>query len=445
MKKSNNNTSVTVCCGEQQVNLSIPEQQTCTVTEMIRNKTSQQSQSQNTTSNALFLIASKQDIQLTLEDLPRVCAYQLGMHIFLESRYCIGSLYANRKRIEYRQNMPTIVGTGLQKLALKILTDLHEFENKPIPNITLAKLHSLDACVGTLRSWNMDCDLNMKHKTRSTHKISITRANRFTKHKNDNVQKKQNPLQRIAVVKNNDGHRITIPDMSLFAGFFHDNRQFISQAMQCLPLWMRDLPNARGICLNAAVLFCAQAPGYYDAMTMQRVTVRNYTQTALQKKFNADKKLVMSIKLQNRSNLDIMGTHIEDHAAYMHTTQASNLLLGCNKTFVFLGSDITADGSLLYDYTLAGNCANITSDTCKSKAINKVKEDVSNMIYKMRFLQAAMYKHQVLHMQKARLLSSLGNELHALQQKVDQDGMALLRMLQHAFSSGIHALAVVHT
>jgi hypothetical protein len=416
-------------------------------------------QSETTQGNGLFLIASKEDIQLTLEKLPRDCAYNLGMHIFLDSRFCVGSLYANSTRIEYRQNMPTIVGTGLQKLALKILTNLHTFQQKPITIATLGKLNNLDACVGTLRSWNLDCNLSVKRRTnqaqsrvKMNHKFH---TNKRIKHTPRNINKN---TQKLSVVKNEHGHRITIPDMSLFAGFFYDNRHFISRAMSCLPTWMRDLPNARGICLNAAVLLSAQTPGYYDGMTMQRVSMPNYTQSALQKSFHAEKQPVMTIKLPNNQKMEVMGVCIDNRADYINTIQGTHLLLGYNKTFVLLGNGINSEDMPLYTY-VPGNIANTTlnasnaltcshnfqaQDVKKVKQVKQVQQDTQNMIYKMRFLQAAMWKHEILHMQSNRLLNSLAVELKGMEQKIDRENMALLRMLQHSFCCGIHALACMH-
>jgi hypothetical protein len=181
--------------------LNIPQTQQFAVQEMLKNKFDNDVKSENLpkSTHPLFLIASKNDIQLALQQMPSKHEFILGMHVFLESRYCIGSLFANMKRIEYRQSMPTIVGTGLQKLAIKVLSELQTFESKPIPKMILHNIRSLDACVGTLRSWNMDCDVQyLRPNARKTQTLA-----RDTTTTNKNTLKSKNKSRRFKLQKNN--------------------------------------------------------------------------------------------------------------------------------------------------------------------------------------------------------------------------------------------------
>jgi len=432
---------------------------------MLKNKFDNDVKSENLpkSTHPLFLIASKNDIQLALQQMPSKHEFILGMHVFLESRYCIGSLFANMKRIEYRQSMPTIVGTGLQKLAIKVLSELQTFESKPIPKMILHNIRSLDACVGTLRSWNMDCDVQylrpnarktqtLARDTTTTNKNTLKSKNksrRFKLQKNNTSNLQQTPTLKMTI--NKSGHRITIPDTTLFANFFHDHRHFISSVMRCLTPWSRDLHNARGVCLNVAFLCSSQTPGFFDAMTLQRVKIVPYQQQRLLQKLATDKFVVMKLNMRDSTKKEVCGMFIENRDAYCSTVKSDNMLLCCDKTYVFVGDGILTDGTSLHrhvsaleSYSEPGHLGVNSSNAVTTKLPDNIDE-VQNMIYKMRFLQAAMDCHQSLHIQKPILFASLTKQLKAMHGKIDPEKMAILRMLHHSFGHGLHALAALHS
>ena len=454
---------------------------------------------------ALFLLGSAKDIQLAMEIEPaarNAKIFDFGMHLFLESRYCVGSLYANADSIQYEQNNNTIVGIGLQKLALSMLSNVHLFPLKTIPELTLSNvqsLQSLDRCVGTLRSWGMYCDVDLSKKTshkrrgspgeasmKSMKYISSSGAPRCEReprgrvkrwanpkpHTNTQLQQQTNikPIKQRAVSVNESRHRITTPDITLYARFFDENRHFVSTAMMCLPPWMKSLENARGICLNAAALLCcadkSKPRQYYNAMNMQRVSVSTSVLKNLQMRWPENKHKVMTVKMNDGTTREVHAMHIEEQQVHQTLLKPLNMMLCCEdtsspmrSTYVFMGDGLLLDGTRIH--TAASACvssdrldkldkldkfnaqntndANEKPNSKESRRICPVKD----VIHKMRYIQAAATTHEAIYRQLGPLLTHLKHEVLQVQKKTDSENSARLRMLYQSFGCGLHALVAL--
>ena len=456
-----------------------------------------QKQSQGVT---LFLLGSAKDIQLAMETDPvarNAQIFDFGMHLFLESRYCVGSLYANANSIQYEQNNHTIVGIGLQKLALTMLSNVHAFPAKTIPELTLSNVpspQSLDRCVGTLRSWGMCCDVDLSNK--KSHKrqsspgvasmkpmqpmqtmqtISSGGAPRCEReprgrvkrwaysraHTNTQLQQLTSikPIKQSTVTVNESRHRITTPDITLYARFFDDNKHFVSTAMMCLPPWMKSLENARGICLNAVALLCctdkSKPRQYYDAMNMQRVSVSTSMLKNLQTRWAENKHKVMTVKMNDGTTRVLHAMHIEEQQVHHTLLKPLNMMLCCEDTsrpmcftYVFMGDGLLQDGTRIHTATSA--CvssdkldANNAQRSPHSLDLSQENCPVQGLIHKMRYIQAAATKHEAIYRQLGPLLTQLRHEVLQVQKKTDGENSALLRMLYQSFGCGIHALVAL--
>lgn len=446
--------------------------------------------SKQTQSATLFLLGSAKDIQLAMETEPvsrDAQTFDFGMHLFLESRYCVGSLYANADSIRYEQNNHTIVGIGLQKLALTILSGVHRFSLRRMPERTLSDVQSLDRCVGTLRSWGMYCDVDLSakksHKRRglSAAKASVETISRISSsgaprcereprgrvkrwayssaHADTQQQQKKQikAIKQRAVTVNESRHRITTPDITLYARFFDDNKHFISTAMMCLPPWMKSLENARGICLNAAVLLCclktSKPRQFFNAMNMQSVSVSTSLLKNLEMRWAENKHKVMTVQMNDGTTRVVHAMHIEEQQVHQTLLKPLNMMLCCGDvstpmhgTYVFMGDGLLSDGTTIH--TAASACTSKmvnsvnSSDLCQSKKC-PVDCTVQNLIYKMRYIQAAATKHEAIYRQLGPLLTQVKHEVLQVQKKTDCENSALLRMLYQSFGCGLHALVAL--
>ena len=443
----------------------------------------------------LFLLSSAKDIQLAMETEPvsrNAQIFDFGMHLFLESRYCVGSLYANANNIQYEQNNHTIVGIGLQKLALAMLSNIHVFPMKKIPELTLSNVpssQSLDQCVGTLRSWGMFCDVDLSrkksHKRQSSpgvasmkpmqSSISSSGAPRCEReprgrvkrwaysraHTNTHLQEQQliKPIKQLALTVNESRHRITTPDITMYARFFDDNKHFVSTVMMCLPPWMKSLENARGICLNAAALLCcadkSKPRQCYNAMNMQRVSVSTSVLKNLQMRWPENKHKVMTVKMNDGTTREVHAMHIEEQQVHQTLLKPLNMMLCCEdtsspmrSTYVFMGDGLLQDGTKIHTATSA--CvssdkldANNAQQSPNSLDLSPVNCPVQGLMQKMRFIQAAATQHEAIYRQLGPLLTHLRHEVLQVQKKTDSKNSALLRMLYQSFGCGIHALVAL--
>ena len=449
---------------------------------------------------ALFLLGSAKDIQLALETEPvarNAQIFNFGMHLFLESRYCVGSLYANANSIQYEQNNHTIVGIGLQKLALTMLSNVHAFPTKTIPELTSSNVpspQSLDRCVGTLRSWGMCCDVDLSkkksHKRRGSPAVASMkpiqtmqtmqtissggaprcereprgRVKRWAysrAHTNTHLQEQKliKPIKQLALTVNESRHRITTPDITMYARFFDDNKHFVSTAMMCLPPWMKSLENARGICLNAAALLCCSDQSrprqFYDAMNMQRVSVSTSLLKNLQMRWPENKHKVMTVKMNDGTTRVLHAMHIEEQQVHHTLLKPLNMMLCCEDTsrpmcftYVFMGDGLLQDGTRIHTATSA--CvssdkldANNAQQSPHSLDLSQENCPVQGVIHKMRYIQAAATKHEAIYRQLGPLLTQLRHEVLQVQKKTDGENSALLRMLYQSFGCGIHALVAL--
>ena len=280
-------------------------------------------------------------------------------------------------------------------------------------------------------------------------------------HTNTQLQQQTNikPIKQRAVSVNESRHRITTPDITMYARFFDDNKHFVSTAMMCLPPWMKSLENARGICLNAAALLCctdkSKPRQYYNAMNMQRVSVSTSVLKNLQMRWPENKHKVMTVKMNDGTTREVHAMHIEEQQVHQTLLKPLNMMLCCEDksrpmcwTYVFMGDGLLQDGTKIHTATSA--CvssdkldANNAQQSPNSLDLSPVNCPVQGLMQKMRFIQAAATQHEAIYRQLGPLLTHLRHEVLQVQKKTDSKNSALLRMLYQSFGCGIHALVAL--
>jgi len=280
-------------------------------------------------------------------------------------------------------------------------------------------------------------------------------------HTNTQLQQQNliKPIKQSTMTVNESRHRITTPDITMYARFFDDNKHFVSTAMMCLPPWMKSLENARGICLNAAALLCctdkSKPRQYYDAMNMQRVSVSTSMLKNLQTRWPEDKHKVMTVKMNDGTTRVVHAMHIEEQQVHHTLLKPLNMMLCCEDTsrpmcftYVFMGDGLLQDGTRIHTATSA--CvssdkldANNAQQSPHSLDLSQENCPVQGVIHKMRYIQAAATKHEAIYRQLGPLLTQLRHEVVQVQKKTDGENSALLRMLYQSFGCGIHALVAL--
>ena len=454
-RNTSSNYTISIRCDEQAVQIFIPDSQRKQIVELVhQQKVAQQKviSPQMTadppkTHKQLFLVGSSKDVQLTLDPNPNPCDSECKMafHLFLESRYCLATLLAKAHTFEYQQHVPTIVGSGLQRLAINILGELHKFPTKTHFHLPIIDVQNLDTCVGKLRSWHIDCDVKFppRHKRRTCAKAQQQKIPNAP----PSSRRNQTGYSILPVIINESGHRITTPDLMLYMRFFKENRHFIAQAMSCLSPWMRCVAHGRGICLNAAILCCSDMHGTFDGMSMQRVSVSKRHAQQLRARMDAEQVKVMTVDMLDGTTRYISCLHVEKMAPYEATNKALNMVLRCGETFVFLGDGVMSDGSRLHTpMNLA--CSTSWSQSQSQQASSHLRDNLSvnsefgNIIYRLRYTQAAVCRHKQLHSQQNKLLLQIEQYI-TRQKNLKPEQISLLRMLCSSFGPGLHGLVAL--
>ena len=135
--------------------------------------------------------------------------------------------------------------------------------------------------------------------------------------------------------------------------------------------------------------------------------------------------------------------NIEEQEVHQTIHKASNMMLCCEdasnpacSTYVFMGDGMLLNGTRIH--TVASQ--RVSAEDSNADAL--ASKDV---IYKMRFIQAAACKHEPIHRQLNVLLMQLKREVLQVQKKTDSEHSALLRMLYQSFGCELHGLVALRT
>ena len=352
---------------------------------------------------------------------------ELVVHATTDCRTRLCSMHIFRNNVLLQQHNNFVVVKGLHDLATTIQGKTHAFS----PNAVL--LHEMpdyeieNTVLGTLRFWGFYVLSSADRKLRRLYPDIKAQHPTYANHKARAEDVRGQCT--LPVCRAEDGTRLTFSGQNMYKPFFRANAKFIAKVVSVLNKNFPQLTEARGQCINAAMLCLAQDLNCdMWAPTMQPIHIKDAVRQSVQNN---------TVTWQGHMLIPTTGNKLTrvrafkmdnlETVASIHRTDVLGLCV--NSHIIFLG------------------CAAALPDVahlCPEKSIRDnscclPRHSFLSYAKMLRFIVAASCRHEFIGFQKEILISQLRDMVLSKQHNLTQTEYAHLRMLLQDGTSAVNA------
>lgn len=351
---------------------------------------------------------------------------ELIVHATTHCRTKLCSMHIFRNNVLLQQHNNFVVVKGLHELATTIQGETHAFLPNSVQQHQIPDYQIDNTVVATLRFWGFYVLSASDRKLRRLNPDIIAQ--------NTNAMKSKARVQAVRgqctlpVCRAENGMRLTFSGQNMFKPFFRENAKFIAKVVSVLNKKFPQLTEARGQCINAAIL-CLAHDLECDmwAPTMQAIDIKDCVRENLQNN---------TVKWQGHMRIPTSGNKLirvrafrmqdPETVASIHTTDVLGLCV--NSRIIFLGCAAALR-----------NVADIAVNNIRQKSCSLPGDSFMSYTKMLRFIVAASNQHDFIRVQKEILLSQLSDMILCKQHKLSQTEYAHLRMLLQDGTSAVNA------